>query len=108
VSPVFVRHHQVMIRRRRQSDLSSDHYHATLSYPGYPDADEDEPFPDLPEALLRAERQAAGLRAHSYLVEETDSGKDEAGLIREYYVGEQDGTPIATIEVSRCREAGHL
>jgi hypothetical protein len=98
----------VMIRRRRQSDLSSDHYHATLSYPGYPDADEDEPFPDLPEALLRAERQAAGLRAHSYLVEETDSGKDEAGLIREYYVGEPDGTPIATIEVSRCREVGHL
>ena len=28
--------------------------------------------------------------------------------IREYYVGEPDGTPIATIEVSRCREVGHL
>jgi hypothetical protein len=99
---------RAMIGRRRRMDLSSDHYHATLSYPGYPDADEDEPFADLPGALARAEKQADVLRANSYLVEETDTGKDEAGLIREYYVGERDGTPIATIEVCRCREAGHL
>src|SRR2546430_4115274 len=92
---------RAMIGRRRRMDLSSDHYHATLSYPGYPDADEDEPFADLPGALARAEKQADVLRANSYLAEETDTGKDEAGLIREEYAAERSRTPTAASERSR-------
>jgi hypothetical protein len=48
------------------------------------------------------------LRSNGYVVERTDSGNDDVGVIREYHVAEQDGTAIATIEVRSCHEEGHV
>jgi len=89
-------------------EASTEHYHAESRYPGHPDGDEDRPYGDLDDALGRAEENAAALRSNGYRVEQTDTGNDAIGVIRHYRAAEQDGTPIATIEVHTCNEEGHL
>jgi hypothetical protein len=85
-----------------------EHYHSESRYTGYPDGDEDRPFRHLEEAMGRAEANATALRSNGYVVEHTDTGNDDVGVIREYHVAEQDGTPIAIIEVRQCHEEGHV
>lgn len=97
-----------MLGRGRSRESATGHYHATLSYPGHPDGDEDTAFPDLQAALRRAQANIESLRAEGYVVEEADTGKDETGVIGEYHAAEPDGTPIAIIEVRRCQEEGHV
>jgi hypothetical protein len=89
-------------------DATAEHYHAESTYPGHPDGDEDRAYRDLDGALGRAEENAAALRASGYVVELTETGNDDVGVIREYHAAEQDGTAIATIEVRSCHEAGHV
>jgi hypothetical protein len=89
-------------------EATTEHYHSESRYTGHPDGDEDRPYRDLDGALGRAEENAGALRRNGYLVEQTDTGNDDVGVIREYHVAEQDGTPIAMIEVRTCHEEGHL
>ena len=89
-------------------EATAEHYHAESRYPAHPDGDEDRPYRDLDDALGRAEENAAALRSNGYLVEQTDTGNDAIGVIRHYHVAEQDGTPIAIIEVRTCHEEGHV
>jgi hypothetical protein len=62
--------------------------HAASIYPGHPYGDEDRADRDLDGALGRAEENAAALRSNGYVVERTDSGNDDVGVIREYHVAE--------------------
>lgn len=89
-------------------EASREHYHALARYPGHPDGDEDQAYPDLEAAPAWAEEQARSLRSNGYLVEEIDIEDDNAGVIREYHAAEADRTPVAILEVRSCREAGHL
>jgi hypothetical protein len=89
-------------------EATSEHYHAESRYTGHPDGDEDRPYRNLDEALGRAEENVAGLRSNGYRVEQTDTGNDDVGVVREYHVAEEDGSPIAIIEVRTCHEEGHV
>ncbi len=89
-------------------EVTAEHYHAASTYRGHPDGDEDRPYRNLDDALGRAEENAAALRSIGYVVEQTETGNDDVGVIREYHAAEQDGAAIATIEVRSCREEGHV
>jgi hypothetical protein len=90
------------------SEATVEHYHAESKYPGHSDNDEDLAYGDLDDALRRVEENAAAMRANGYLVEQFDTGNDGVGVIREYHAAEQDGTPVATIEVRTCHQQGHV
>jgi hypothetical protein len=92
----------------KSMQATAEHYHAESRYPGHPDGDEDRAYRDLNGALRQAEENAAALRPNGYVIEQTDTGNDDVGVIREYYIAEEDGTPIATIEVRSCHEEGHI
>lgn len=83
---------------------AAEHYHAEMRFPDHPEDDEDRSYRDVGSALGRAEEKAAALRANGYVVERTDTGNDDAGVIREYHIADGDGTPLAMIEVRSCQD----
>lgn len=87
----------------------AQHWHVAVSYPGYPDGDEDMAFRHLEHALDFTDQTADTFRRDGQAVTEVDAPEDDkAGVVRRYHVADEQGGTVALIDVRPCHRVGHV
>jgi hypothetical protein len=80
-----------------------------VTYPGYQDGHEDQPFADVDGALDYADQTRDGLRKEGHRVTEVHRRDDDkAGVIERYRAADGKGATVAIVVVRPCYKAGCL
>jgi hypothetical protein len=89
--------------------LSTQHWHVGVTFPGYRDGYEDQPFEDVDGALDYANQTRDAFRQDGHVVTEVDRPDDDAaGVIQRYRATEEEDETVALVEVRPCHHAGCL
>ena len=90
-------------------EQEAQHWHVVVSYPGYPDGDEDLPFRHVDHALHYAAETGDMFKRDGHRVTEVEAPEDDRiGVIQRYHVSDEEGAPVALIEVRPCHQPSHL
>jgi hypothetical protein len=85
--------------------LDTQHWHVAVTYPGYRDGYEDQPFEDVDGALDYANQTRDTFREDGHRVTEVDRSDDDlAGVIQRYQATEEEDETVAVIEVRPCHQ----
>jgi hypothetical protein len=89
--------------------LATQHWHVAVTYPGYEDGYEDQPFEDIDGALDYANQTRDTFREDGHRVTEVDRPDDDvAGVIQRYQATEEEDETVAVVEVRPCHQGGCL
>jgi len=89
--------------------LDTQHWHVGVTYPGYQDGYEDQPFADVDSALDYADQTRDGFREDGHKVTEVDRRDDDkAGVIERYRAADGEGATVAIVVVRPCHKGGCL
>jgi hypothetical protein len=89
--------------------LGSQHWHVAVTYPGYHDGFEDQPFQNVDSALDYANQTWDTFRQDGHQVTELDRPDDDrTGVIERYLAADREGGTVAVVEVRPCYKDGCL